>query len=406
MITRVTSITRLKQLFIELFLNKTDRVSDVSDNSVLSATGFGVAKVAQKALKDMAISEAKIFPRSASGTDLDESAALFGVQRRRGATGSSTYIRLVANPGTVYTEGIHEFVANNGLRFELEEDFTMPIFGNEQGDSTTPAFAYVKIRCTETGERTNIEAEGIRSINPIPIGHIAATNEYAATGGADQESDEVYRQRIINNGNLFSVGTLEYFTQIFQTLDVRVLRLLNLGTNDAGKRELAVITQNGVNLTPSERNTLLEDSKRFFPITDLNRFGDLLGIELVNVVWHTVGGSDPVTGGIQFRIEFDDNVNTVEVRRNIQVNLNKYLDFRFWGSDQRVEWERLHEIVRNTNGVRYVPDQTFSPNADEIVPVNQLPRIAGFRMLDLNGDEIYTTENALSPVFYPAESNR
>ena len=191
MLTRVTSVARLKQLFIETFLNKTNRVSDVSDNSVLSATGYGVAKVAQRALKDIAVSESRIFPRDATGTDLDSSASLFGVSARRGATGSSTYLRVVAEPGTTYTAGVHEFIANNGLRFELEVDFTMPPFGSE-GISFTTSFNYVKVRCTDTGTITNIEPEGIRSINPIPVGHIAVTNEYRATGGANQESDEVF----------------------------------------------------------------------------------------------------------------------------------------------------------------------------------------------------------------------
>ena len=47
-------------------------------------------------------------------------------------------------------------------------------------------------------------------------------------------------------------------------------------------------TQNGVDLLDSEE--LLDNTKEFFPITDLNRFGDTIGIKYVNPSWYHVGG--------------------------------------------------------------------------------------------------------------------
>ena len=47
MLTKVTSRSKLKQLFLELFVNKTDKATDVSDNSVTNAVAYGVATVAQ-----------------------------------------------------------------------------------------------------------------------------------------------------------------------------------------------------------------------------------------------------------------------------------------------------------------------------------------------------------------------
>lgn len=52
MITKVSNtIANLKNLWIEMFLNKTDKVSNIADGSVLNAVAFGTAKVAQKQLK-------------------------------------------------------------------------------------------------------------------------------------------------------------------------------------------------------------------------------------------------------------------------------------------------------------------------------------------------------------------
>ena len=41
MITKITSVDELKQIWLEIFLNKTDKVSDVSDESVLNGIAYG-----------------------------------------------------------------------------------------------------------------------------------------------------------------------------------------------------------------------------------------------------------------------------------------------------------------------------------------------------------------------------
>src|SRR5690606_27359569 len=105
--------------------------------------------------------------------------------------------------------------------------------------------------------------------------------------------------------NILSVGTIEYFTQLMQQYDDRVLRVVNLGIDEDGKRTLAILTQNGVDLLESELEELLDNTKKFFPVTDLNRFGDTIGIKYVNPTWYFVGGND----GIDFRVQIRDNYN-------------------------------------------------------------------------------------------------
>lgn len=51
-----------------------------------------------------------------------------------------------------------------------------------------------------------------------------------------------------------------------------------------------------------------------------------------------------------------------------------------------------------------MPDEYFFPNYDESVPVNQLPRIRGFVMRDLQGNILYDAGSNLSPLFYPAQA--
>ena len=388
MITKVSNtIANLKNLWIEMFLNKTDKVSNIADGSVLNAVAFGTAKVAQKAIKDIAIVEAQIFPTSATGTYLDKSAALFGVSPRKQALGSSTYIRVYAEPGTLYEVGT-TFISKNGIRFIVDKPFTVDNSG----------YGYVSVRSVITGSATNVEANSITQVSPRPLTHIECTNEYAAIGGRDYEDDETFRNRIINYNNRLSEETVESWTQIFQDLDDRILKVMNVGLGEDGKTHIYLVTQNGSFFTDDELEELLDKAIPYFGLTELNLSGESIGIVLENAKWMYVGGEQ----GVDFRVELSPNTDIADARKNIQIAMTKYLDFRFWEAGKVVQWDDLLQVVKTAEGVKYVPDEYFFPYFDEEVPLNMLPRIKGFRMRDLEGNILYDSGSNLSNIFYPA----
>lgn len=389
MITKTSAtITNLKNLFIEMFLDKTAKVSNVADGSVVNATAFGVAKVAQKAMKDIAIKEAQIFPDTATGVYLDKAAALYGVSPRKGALGSSTYIRVSANPGTVYDTSV-TFVNKNGIRFQVDEALTV-------GES---GYGYVKVRSINAGYSTNVPPNSITNVSPQPQGHIECTNEYYAIGGRDSEDDETFRIRINNNLNILSKNTIEYWTQTLSNIDDRVLKVMSAGLDEKGIYNLYVVSQNGIFFTEEELDTLLESAQGYFGISELNIEGKVVGIGIKNIDWFYVGSER----GLDFRVQLQPDYDVSTVRQNIQVNLTKYLDFRFWTPGKIVEWDDLLDIVKKTDGVKYVPDEYFFPYYDQQVPANQLPRIRGFVMRDQDGNILYDSDSNLSPLFYPSE---
>lgn len=389
MITKTSAtITNLKNLFIEMFLDKTAKVSNVADGSVVNATAFGVAKVAQKAMKDIAIKEAQIFPDAATGVYLDKAAALYGVSPRKGALGSSTYIRVSANPGTVYDTSV-TFVNKNGIRFQVDEALTV----EESG------YGYVKVRSINAGYSTNVPPNSITNVSPQPQGHIECTNEYYAIGGRDSEDDETFRIRIKNNLNILSKNTIEYWTQTLSNIDDRVLKVMSAGLDEKGIYNLYVVSQNGIFFTEEELDTLLESAQGYFGISELNIEGKVVGIGIKNIDWFYVGSER----GLDFRVQLQSDYDVSTVRQNIQVNLTKYLDFRFWTPGKIVEWDDLLDIVKKTDGVKYVPDEYFFPYYDQQVPANQLPRIRGFVMRDQDGNILYDSDSNLSPLFYPSE---
>lgn len=389
MITKTSAtITNLKNLFIEMFLDKTVKVSNVADGSVVNATAFGVAKVAQKAMKDIAIKEAQIFPDTATGAYLDKAAALYGVSPRKGALGSSTYIRVSADPGTVYDTSV-TFVNKNGIRFQVDEALTV-------GES---GYGYVKVRSVNAGYSTNVPPNSITNVSPQPQGHIECTNEYYAIGGRDSEDDETFRIRIKNNLNILSKNTIEYWTQTLNNIDDRVLKVMTAGLDEKGIYNLYIVSQNGIFFTEEELDTLLESVQGYFGISELNIEGKAVGIGIKNIDWFYVGSER----GLDFRVQLQPDYDVATVRQNIQINLTKYLDFRFWTPGKIVEWDDLLDIVKKTDGVKYVPDEYFFPYYDQQVPANQLPRIRGFVMRDQDGNVLYDSDSNLSPLFYPAE---
>lgn len=382
MITKISTINQLKSLFLELLINKTDKLSDISDNSILNATAYGVGKVAQKALKDIALVESHIFPNLAYGSYLDSAAELFGVNpRNTDGSKSSTFIRVSATPGTQYLIGTHLFSSYSGVQFEVTEDLTVDDSG----------YGYVKVRSVNVGSDKNVDPNTIIFISPQPTGHIACTNEYKSIGGEDIESDELFRLRISKHLNLISRGTLDYFTEIFRQFLPDILKVINYGNNENGQRELAIVMQNGEELTENELEQLLESSINYFPITDINIYGKDIGIKLVNVQWQYID--------LDFRIQLDSNYVSDEVRKQIQINLTKYLDFRFWEQGKRVEWDDLLQVIKSTIGVKYVPDTTFIPRTDIQVEYTKLPRFRGFIMRDLDGN-IIVSSNEVYNVYY------
>ena len=390
MITNIYTIEKLKSLIMELFYNKTTRVTSASDESVINAGFFGAAKVGQKAMTDISLVESHIFPQYAYGINLDNAAALFGAPVRNGASGSSTYLLIRANAGTMYVTTTNIFSGENGVDFELTEDFTVSVVG----------YGYAKVRSTSVGGVTNVNANTLLKVNPIPSGHIGVTNEYAATCGRDVESDDDYRLRIIEHPNITAQKTLTFLAEIFRTVNEDVLRVLNYGIDVDAKLTLAIVQQNGADLTTSELANLLDSTREYLSLADLSPSGVDTGVKLVNPIWYAVGGDALSDTGIDFRVQIYDNIDPETVRRDIQIALSNYVDFRYWDWSRSLQWADLLAIIKGTTGVKFVPDAYFYPSYDITVPLGQLPRIKKFVMRDLSGNIIFSNMSLVS-VFYP-----
>ena len=385
MITKITTVEELKQIFTEILLNKTDKISDISNESVLNALGYGCAKIGQRLLVNQAIVEAHIFPDTAHGAYLDKIAELRGISPRNGSLGSTVYLRIEGSPGSVYNKDYLTFVSSSGIQFKLEEDFSLDDNG----------WGYVKAKSVQTGLTSNVDALTINTIqgNAIPTGHISCTNEYRAVGGRDEESDETFRVRIKESVNQLARTTLSYIEQIFMKINNRVLRVYKGGVDSNNKLNLIVVPTNGQDFSEQEFNEILSRSQEFLSLNELLLDTNDFPLKLNNVNWLPVD--------VDFRVNIDPSYDKDELRRQIQIKISKLFDYRYWKYGEKVEWENILYSIRGVDGVRYVPDNYFYPQVDMNVPKYRLPRLRGFIMRDLDGNIIVDNYSVLSSFNYP-----
>lgn len=381
-ITRVNTVNELKQIFVEIFLNNTNKISKISNQSVMNAFAYGVAKIAQKALKDIAIAESHQFPDTAYGVTLDTVAENYGIAARFAAGQSSVYIRCVADPGTLYEAGAQVF-SGNGVDFDLEEDLTIG----------TEGYGYAKIRSSISGSKANVPALTITSVDPAPTGHKYVVNEYGAINGRDAESDRLFRLRIKEGGNLAARGTLAYLTQTFMRINSNVLQVRHQGLNSSSQQVLAIVTQNGIDLNASELDDIKSRAEEYLNLSDLNPLTGIPNVEIKNIEYEPID--------ISARVSIKASADVDRVRQDLQIAVSKYLDFRFWPAGGRFEWDDVLQIFKDNPNIDYVPDTFFVPNQDIITDPLRVPRIRGFLLLDLDGGVIIGNSGVLNPIYYP-----
>lgn len=388
----VPSTSRERRLiFIEALLNETDKISKVSPNSVNSGIASGVAKVSGKAEKDIVLALSELFPDLSFGSQLERAGKNLGTPNRLGAQGSSTYVRVTADVGTVYIPGTHQFTSTEGPIFNID--------GSDNIIVPQEGFTYIKVSSVDIGLRANVSALTISKVAPQPSGHLNVVNEMKADWARDEESDEQLRNRIQDGGNVLARDTIAMIEQLAIQQNPKVLKCWNYGIDLNGKRIIAVVTQNGSDLSPTELDNLLAFIGGRLSLTDEQWYGNQpIGVKFRNVDYYAVD--------LSFRVVLDNTVNPDEVRQAIQISVSKYFDFRtFNPTKDLIEWDRLLETVQNTPGVKYVPDQYFFPRNDIAIGAYRLPRLRGFLMLNLDGTIISNQSGTLNPVYYPAQAD-
>ena len=378
MIIKPTTVQKLKSLYQDLFLSTTTKVTKISNGSVLDAHSQGVAKIAQKILKDVGLLEANIFADASSGDNLDGIAQRDGLPARFGALGSSTFVLLYGAAGTIYPSATVTFTSASGIAFDLAEDTTLDANG----------YAYARITSQTTGADTNIDAHSITVINNAPVGHELMTNLFMGDGGRDAESDSVLRQRVKNFVNLLSVDTITKYEQVLIYTNNKVLRVLNGGLSVTGAVLLYVVSVNGVDFTGVELTALENALLPFMSASD-----QTTGVAIENLSAYYID--------IDVSIETDGVRDVDLIRKDMQIAMVRSIDWRYYELRTVVDWEAFLIAAKQTQGVVRVLDESFSPRTDLYPPNFAMPRIRGFILRDENGNILSSNSGADSPLYVP-----
>ena len=152
---------------------------------------------------------------TAEGEFLDNFGDMVGVHRigSSGSVGEVTFTRLgtdttnpivIADGSQVATDDAISFIVDNG------EDLTIP---NGSTSITAPVI------CELDGAYTNVLPNTITLVLGDLGNLVSCTNENSMTGGADIESDDDYRSRILLNPYEVPTGTLAWYENVSLTCD-------------------------------------------------------------------------------------------------------------------------------------------------------------------------------------------
>ena len=387
-----TNLNDLLALAIQTVVNTTNGVTKITRNSVLGALLQAVARIGQRAMKDIALANSENYVEEASSQYLDEIGRNRGITSRRPGASSVVYLRLVGEIGTTYSSGDTgvSFRNDDDIIFRLENDVT--IGGN--------GFEYVLARSTITGLQTNVAPFTINNIENGPAGHIDVFNDFAATGGRDEEGDAQLRERIQNTFNNAAVTTLARIEEVAKSFQPEILRIVNTGSDEIGNIRLSVATVNGRQYSREELDSLLQQVGPYMSLSDVvERRNDVSGVLFDNIPLLPID--------VEARIERRLDIPLATLYTEIAVRLTRVLDYSNFSWDSpRIRWDEVFDAVKRTPGVEAIDNSTFLPRADIVVPFGVLPRIRRVTLFNIDGSIMEDRSLSLQNYFFPNTQNR
>ena len=169
---------------------RTETGSEAAGTSDLAVRLYAVAAQVHALYAQSEWVVRQCFPQNAQGEYLDRHAQLRGLERREAACAQGTItFQAGSTPAAPLTVPAGTVCMTAGLvRFETLEEGIIPA-GSQ---SVT-----VSAQALEAGSGGNVAAGTIRTMAVAPVGVSGCTNQNAFAGGADRETDEALRERVL-----------------------------------------------------------------------------------------------------------------------------------------------------------------------------------------------------------------
>ncbi|MBS4932950.1 MAG: baseplate J/gp47 family protein [Clostridiales bacterium] len=293
-----------------------------------------------------------MFPQFAWGDWLD----LHGTQcslKRREATKASGYVNLSGQDGveipigTVFCTPATD--TNSSIEFESTELVVV-------SDSS----AKVPISAVQTGTSSNVAAGTVTlALKPI-TGIDSITNEFAVTGGTEEEEDDVFRERIMdanaNKGTSYIGNVSDYRRWAMEVAGVGSVTIVPTPDGVGGKVKIIVVDANG---QPANESILKEVYDHIMAPNDpLDRLAPAgASIEVVA----------PTTGNINYsaNIALNEMGNIETVKTEFISSLAEYYEVA--KKEGVLRYSRVYAILSNTTGVKDFNSLKIDGNTENLV---------------------------------------
>lgn len=313
-----------------------------------------------------------IFPEWATGSWLDKHAFSAGLTRRN-PTYAEAELTITGEIGTLIPQGFIFATAETdttpSIRYETLEPTVM------QGESEK-----IRVRCTQAGTVGNVPEHSILLMDSTLQGIKTITNEEAAAGGSEEESDESLRSRIldidINKGVSF-VGNDADYKRWAQEVDgvgtaTVVPEWQGAGT---GTVQIIIMGADGLPANPTLINAVYNHimapdnrSERLAPI------GAIL----------TVSTAESTDISVTAKVILDPGANTDAVTELFKKNLATY--FIEAKEENCVVYTRIASALSETQGVfDYTELKVNGATTNIPLEVAQYPRIAAVTIEEADG---------------------
>ncbi len=259
---------------------------------------------------------------TASGIYLDRRAIDFGEERIQ-AQKSTGILKFEGNNGTIIPAGT--IAGYYTLRFETIEESTIK-----------DGCAFIHSECTTAGIIGNIDENLIDNLVVSIVGVNAVSNPESFSGGADEEDDGNFRERIfekiqrpITSGNIYNY---EYWAkQVAGVGDVKVIPCW------AGGGTVKVIILSNEGDVPDD--VVIQN------VTNYIQENRPIGADI------TVVGAVPIFITLQAELIISSNYNISTVKENVKRAIQEYLGEIAFLDDASLSYFKVGSIIFDVDGV-------------------------------------------------------
>ena len=311
----------------------------------------------------------------AEGTQLDQIGNDRGIPRK-GPGGSTTYVVISGNAGTLVPASTVVKTGDGTVRFQTLYDLTLgrnEVAGTDGYMKELSLIDAVEVESLSTGSITNVAASTITALETAITGVTSLTNPLAAEGGFDSEPDPVYRERIREYGNTLSQDTQAFFEATAREEEPTVLKAIAVY---AGYDSVTVY--------------VLKNSGAQYDQATLDAIATAISNAMRSFTTVAVQNMTMVPATVVTSVKLKPGYTLAQVFASIANNLAGFLNWQTWSFGTTVAFSDIVDKVLDSEGVGYADITKLTLNGSSIdLPVGptSLPRLIDLEVTDIDTGE-------------------